>query len=83
MPCPNGVDIPRNFYLYNRGLMHGDLGFLRWGYANTLSEESRSESCIQCRECEEKCPQQIEISAWMPQVHAVLGEGQTYPVFED
>ena len=79
MPCPNGVDIPRNFYLYNRGLIHGDLGFPRWLYGTAMPEENRAKECIQCRECEEKCPQHIEISAWMPQVHAVLGEGQPYP----
>jgi predicted aldo/keto reductase-like oxidoreductase len=34
--------------------------------------------CIQCAKCEEKCPQKIRISEWLPIVHRVLGEGQSY-----
>lgn len=30
----------------------------------------------QCGECEEKCPQSIPISAWMPIIHQVLGGGK-------
>jgi predicted aldo/keto reductase-like oxidoreductase len=33
---------------------------------------------VQCRECEELCPQGIPISEWMPSVHEVLGEGKPY-----
>jgi predicted aldo/keto reductase-like oxidoreductase len=35
-------------------------------------------ACIQCRECDPKCPQSIPISEWMPIIHAVLGEGKAY-----
>ena len=31
-------------------------------------------ACIQCRECEERCPQAIPISEWMPEVHALLAD---------
>ena len=43
-----------------------------------MKEESRASACIQCRECEEKCPQHIPISEWMPVVEEVLGGGQPY-----
>ena len=79
MPCPNGVDIPRNFDLYNTGVMYGDPGDPRFWYTQTMAEDARATACIQCRECEEKCTQQIEISEWMPIVHAVLGKEQPYP----
>ena len=36
----------------------------------------RASACIQCRECEDKCPQSIPISEWMPIVHEVLGQGR-------
>jgi predicted aldo/keto reductase-like oxidoreductase len=72
------VDIPRNFHEYNYGVIYGDTGFPRFRYDRVMAEESRAVECIQCRECEEKCTQQIEISAWMPVVHAVLGEGKAY-----
>ena len=43
-----------------------------------LPENPQASKCIQCRECESKCPQSIPISEWMPVVHQVLGEGQPY-----
>ncbi len=78
MPCPNGVDIPRNFTVYNQGVMYDKADYVRQGYKNWIPEEERASACIQCGECEELCPQSILISEWMPIVHAVLGEGQPY-----
>jgi len=78
LPCPNGVNIPRNFEMFNNGVMYDKLEGARRGYSQWLPEEERANLCIQCQECEEKCPQNIPISDWMPRVHAVLGEGQPY-----
>jgi predicted aldo/keto reductase-like oxidoreductase len=78
MPCPNGVNIPRNFELYNQGMMYDKPDHSRTAYNQWFPEPERADKCIQCRECEEKCPQEIPISEWMPIVHAVLGEGQPY-----
>jgi predicted aldo/keto reductase-like oxidoreductase len=89
MPCPNGVDIPYNFKLYNDGLMYereDPGGARRWyrfmtreGFEGDYHrEKGQAVKCIQCRECEEKCPQNIPISQWMPLVHQVLGEGKPY-----
>jgi predicted aldo/keto reductase-like oxidoreductase len=77
MPCPNGVNIPRNLETYNEGVMYDKPDHARRAYT-WMSEEERASACIQCRECEELCPQSIPISEWMPLVHAVLGEGQPY-----
>jgi len=77
LPCPNGVDIPANFEAYNHGGMYGNPEAGRDEYKG-ISEEARASACIQCRECEDKCPQHIRISEWMPQVHAVLGEGAPF-----
>jgi len=79
LPCPNGVDIPRNFELYNNGCIHEDPGAARLLYARFLTEADRASACIQCGACEERCPQEIPIGEWMPKVHAVLGDGQDYP----
>jgi predicted aldo/keto reductase-like oxidoreductase len=43
-----------------------------------LDHDPRAAVCVQCGECEEKCPQRIPISAWMPVIHEVLGEGKPY-----
>jgi predicted aldo/keto reductase-like oxidoreductase len=78
MPCPNGVDIPRNFQVYNQGIMYDKAEVSRNEYNKWIPEEAQASQCIQCRECEEKCPQGIPISEWMPVVHEVLGEGKPY-----
>jgi hypothetical protein len=78
MPCPNGVDIPRNFTVYNQGVMYDKPDRSRTEYNNWIPEEARASACIQCRDCEELCPQNIPISEWMVLVHEVLGEGKPY-----
>jgi hypothetical protein len=80
MPCPNGVNIPRNFEIYNEGVIYDKPDHVRDGYDPWLPEDQRASNCLQCGECEEKCPQDILISELMPRVHAVLGEGQPYEV---
>jgi predicted aldo/keto reductase-like oxidoreductase len=79
LPCPNGVFIPANLDLYNLATLHGRLAEARRRYRgfSRPGGEISAAACIQCRECEERCPQEIAISEWMPKVHALLGEGET------
>jgi predicted aldo/keto reductase-like oxidoreductase len=78
MPCPNGVDIPRNFEVYNAGVNYQNPDWARNEYNNWIPQEARASACIQCRECEDKCPQRILISEWMPVIQRVLGENGPY-----
>lgn len=78
LPCPYGVNIPRNFDIYNKAAMFDDLAAARRGYGIFLQPEERAVECTECGECLEKCPQHIEISTWMPVVDEVLGNGQPY-----
>ena len=87
LPCPQGVDIPYNFKLYNDGMLHqiADRGqvnfwyrFMREAPEDEWFHKGQAALCIQCRECEAKCPQNIPISEIMPIVHQVLGEGKPY-----
>ena len=75
MPCPNGVDIPHNFKVYNDGIMFDDPLGAKIAYTRFTGEAERAARCIQCRICEEKYPQRIVISEWMPQIDAALGPG--------
>jgi predicted aldo/keto reductase-like oxidoreductase len=72
MPCPNGLDIPHNFELYNQAVIHKNEELGKSLYNWHMREEERAGSCIACGECEEQCPQHIEISQWMPRVHETL-----------
>ncbi len=78
MPCPNNINIPWNFELYNDGIIHNDVTSSRVSYTRFMDEMFRASKCIECRVCEEKCPQKIAISEWMPKVHSVLGENNPY-----
>ena len=83
MPCPNGVDIPRCFTNLNAARMYG-FEDARKRYKNLLPDESKDSlatSCIACRECEDKCPQGIPISEWMPIVDGVLGQDRPLEEF--
>ena len=72
MPCPNGVNIPRNFELYNQATVYGNENLSKSLYNWHMPAEERADVCIACGECEAKCPQQIEISDWMGRVHERL-----------
>ncbi len=71
MPCPNGVDIPWNFEVYNNGVAYNSIGSARWTY-NNIPAEKRASACVGCRSCEEKCPQRIPISEWMQRIDKEL-----------
>ncbi len=78
LPCPNGVNIPRNFDTYNQVAMYNDIASSRFAYSRFIPDEQKAANCIQCDECLSKCPQQIPISTWMPVVEEVLGLNQPY-----
>jgi predicted aldo/keto reductase-like oxidoreductase len=72
LPCPNGVNIPRVFEIYNDLMMYGDEQGAQMVYNNFLEAEARADNCIECGECLEQCPQNIEIPDWLAKVHEVL-----------
>ncbi len=78
LPCPNGVNIPYLFHLYNRIAVFDDLEGTIITYKTFVKEEERAENCIQCGECLSKCPQQLPISDWMPVIDEVLMNGKPY-----
>jgi len=74
-PCPNGVNIPFCFEIYNDAFLHEDMATARMWYEIFLGNGARgknADACIGCRDCESRCPQKIPISEWMPKVHEFL-----------
>jgi len=67
LPCPEGVNIPRNFALCNEHYMLKDPA-AKSRYISFLGESQRASACIACGECLEKCPQQIDIPDQMQHV---------------
>ena len=71
LPCPNGVNIPRVFEIYNDLMMYGDENRAQMVYG-WLTEDERANLCIECGECLDKCPQMIEIPDWLAKAHKAL-----------
>jgi len=78
LPCPNGVNIPRNFTVYNEFAMYNDPKHSRFVYSRFIPDDEKASNCIQCDECLSKCPQDIPISTWLPVVEEVLGLERPY-----
>lgn len=72
MPCPNGVNIPMNFSIYNDTFMFKDaeISYLLYNYM--LAPEQRASNCQECGECQDHCPQQIDIIEKLKAVHEKL-----------
>ncbi len=68
MDCPAGVDIPTVLHLHNDYIMGNSMVPYRNAYS-ALKEEQRASSCIDCKACEELCPQKIKISEQMERIN--------------
>jgi predicted aldo/keto reductase-like oxidoreductase len=73
MPCPFGVNIPRNFALLNESSMYNDVNGYSHAYNNFMAVENRANKCEECGVCETKCPQNLPIREHLKEVHAALG----------
>jgi len=72
MPCPNGVDIPANFLMMNVHRVYGLSELARKEYGK-LDEGKRAAACIECGQCEPKCPQRIPIMRQLQDTAEALG----------
>ena len=72
LPCPFGVEIPRNFSIWNNYGMYHNAGSARWNYQNMKPEE-RADQCKECGACEEKCPQKLPIREHLKRVAEEIG----------
>lgn len=75
MPCPAGVNIPRNFKLWNQYHIYQKYGMIKGGWEG-LEEKERPLSCIRCGKCESVCPQHISIREDLIRVQKDLEEAR-------
>ncbi len=68
IPCPSGVDIPECFEIYNDLHMFGNEEGAKFAYAIRMSGAFTDSEpggfaslCIECGQCKDKCPQNLEI----------------------
>ncbi|MHA1913294.1 MAG: aldo/keto reductase [Promethearchaeota archaeon] len=93
LPCPNGVAIPQILRLVNDLYYYGDRGrpriaffYNRMAKTNDNYEKRKAEGeevegaatlCIECGECLDKCPQQIDIPDFMQKANALFENGES------
>ncbi len=72
MPCPRGVDIPRNFALWNRYHIYGTYAHVQNGWEKELNEKEKAGNCAECGKCETLCPQKLAIRQQLKRVQQDL-----------
>ncbi len=72
MPCPAGVDIPKNFALLNDASMYDEYEDQSKTYNNDLTLKQRAVSCVECGKCEKLCPQHLEIRKHLKEVNLAM-----------
>ena len=70
--CPMGLDIPHLLSLYNEHAYTGG-GFIAPMALSALPADKLPSACLQCRSCEQVCPQQIRISEVLADFSRKLG----------
>ena len=70
--CPMGLDIPYLLSLYNEHAYTGG-GFIAPMALSALPADKLPQACLQCRSCEQVCPQQIKISEVLADFSQKLG----------
>ena len=62
MPCPQNIDVPRIFELYNDAVIYGDVETARSIYRE---EGHNIDDCNECGLCESACGRNIAICDWL------------------
>ena len=74
IPCPSGVDIPGCFEIYDNYYLSGNEKEAKLMYAAKPGGIIRGDvpgyasQCVQCGQCVEKCPQQLDIPSFLEAV---------------
>ncbi len=73
MPCPHGVDIINCLTEYNIAHMMNDPKASAMQYFSLIDDDSRADSCIDCKECLPFCTQMLDIPKELQRVHEYFG----------
>ncbi len=75
LPCPQGVNIPKVFNMFNRNQMTKPHNVQKIAYrCEMIFNKSSGDHCAACGQCEEKCPQKLPIMELLKTAHEELLE---------
>ena len=69
MPCPQDIDFPRIFELYNDAIMYDDVSTAQAIYHE---EGHNPVACNDCGRCEQACGRQVAIRDWLEKAREIL-----------
>jgi predicted aldo/keto reductase-like oxidoreductase len=69
MPCPEGIDVPRIFELYNDAIMYNDAKTAQSIYR---AEQQAADCCTQCGACVNACAKRLAVLDWLRSARLVL-----------
>ncbi|MBR2557605.1 MAG: aldo/keto reductase [Methanobrevibacter sp.] len=73
MPCPHGVDIINCLAEYNIAHMMGNPKASAMQYFSLIDDDSRADSCVDCKECLPFCTQMLNIPEELQKVYEYFG----------
>ena len=73
MPCPHGVDIINCLTEYNIAHMMNDPKASAMQYFTLIDDDSRADSCVDCKECIPFCTQMLNIPEELQKVYEYFG----------
>ena len=75
MGCPAGIPIPQYFALFNEYKRSpGELWKTQITYESIIKSAGEPTACMQCRRCERKCPQKLNIVQYLQELDRVFSE---------
>jgi predicted aldo/keto reductase-like oxidoreductase len=78
MPCTEGIDIPLVFSLLNNAFLFDGIEDERrtYGIEFAMGHTAPASACSECGQCEEACPQQLEVIRELKKVVELFESGQ-------
>ncbi|MCG8643235.1 MAG: 4Fe-4S dicluster domain-containing protein, partial [Desulfobacterales bacterium] len=78
LPCPQKVDIPRNFTLMNYYRVYDLKDYAKQTYKQLgtgfYKDKLAAAHCVECGACESKCPQNLPIIKQLKETHEILSK---------